>query len=178
MVGIDRKNENSSAEARDIPASCPSAIVAIDRDVPGNTADRIWHAPIQTACPRLISSMRQMRIGLPEAPAPAFSQIAFFASTTHITMPPSNSAAPMTYKLSRFLPMTLVSRYEGIAVTTKATRVSPRGCVSTVRSPRSPRGKVDSNFAIRSRKYTGRQRIAPNWITIEYIFQYPSESET
>ena len=29
------------AEARDIPATCPPAIVAIDRDVPGNTAERI-----------------------------------------------------------------------------------------------------------------------------------------
>src|SRR6516165_9364192 len=42
IVGIDRKNENSRAAARDIP---------------GNTADRIWHAPIHTACPRLVSSM-------------------------------------------------------------------------------------------------------------------------
>src|ERR1700722_16586085 len=57
IVGMDRKNENSSADARDIPASCPAAIVDIERDVPGNTAERIWHAPIQTACPRLISSM-------------------------------------------------------------------------------------------------------------------------
>src|SRR5215470_1471308 len=49
IVGMDRKNENSSADARDIPASCPAAIVDIDREVPGNTADRIWHAPIHTA---------------------------------------------------------------------------------------------------------------------------------
>src|SRR5206468_4545861 len=43
IVGIDRKNENSSADARVIPAICPAAIVDIDRDVPGNTAERIWH---------------------------------------------------------------------------------------------------------------------------------------
>ena len=60
MVGIDRKNENSNADARDIPATCPAAMVDIDRDVPGNTADRIWHAPIQIAWPRLIVSMLQV----------------------------------------------------------------------------------------------------------------------
>src|SRR5664279_4752472 len=60
IVGIERKKENSSAEARDIPANCPPAIVDIDRDVPGNTADSIWQAPIQTDCPRLISSMCQV----------------------------------------------------------------------------------------------------------------------
>src|SRR5208283_725956 len=49
IVGIDRKNENSNADARDIPATWPPAIVAIDRDVPGNTADRIWQAPIHAA---------------------------------------------------------------------------------------------------------------------------------
>jgi len=41
MVGIERKNENSRAEARDIPAICPAAIVDIEREVPGNTAERI-----------------------------------------------------------------------------------------------------------------------------------------
>ena len=51
IVGMERKNENSSAAARDIPASCPPAIVDMEREVPGKTADRIWHAPIQTAWP-------------------------------------------------------------------------------------------------------------------------------
>src|SRR5271165_2609933 len=50
IVGIDKKKENSSADARDIPASWPPAIVDMDRDVPGNTADKIWQAPIHTAC--------------------------------------------------------------------------------------------------------------------------------
>src|SRR5258705_7966423 len=127
MVGIERKKENSSAAARDMPASCPPAIVAIDRDVPGKTADKIWHAPIHTAWAKLMSSMRHVRIGLPDAPAPAFSEVDFAASTTHITIPPSSSAAPITYRLSRFLPITFVSRKEGTAVTTKATMVSPSG---------------------------------------------------
>src|ERR1700747_3437772 len=60
MVGIERKKENSRAEARDIPASCPAAIVDMDREVPGKTADRIWHAPIQIDWPRLISSIFQV----------------------------------------------------------------------------------------------------------------------
>jgi hypothetical protein len=57
IVGIDKKNENSSADARDIPTTCPPAIVDIDREVPGNTADKIWHAPTHTACPKLMVSM-------------------------------------------------------------------------------------------------------------------------
>ena len=28
---------------------------------------------------------------------------------------------------------------------------------------------------MRLQKYTGRHAIAPSWITMEYIFQYPSE---
>src|ERR1019366_7135814 len=114
MVGIDRKNENSSAAARDIPASWPAAIVLIDRLVPGNTADKIWHAPIQIACQRVISSMnsvRYIRTGmLVIVPAPPLADLRFpccasavvsaskplaiglglpkIASTIHITIPP------------------------------------------------------------------------------------------
>src|ERR1700752_2989807 len=77
MVGIERKKENSRAEARDIPASCPAAIVDMEREVPGNTADRIWQAPIQSDCTRLISSILQVWIGVPAASGPAFSQGAF-----------------------------------------------------------------------------------------------------
>src|SRR5271165_2897892 len=57
MVGMDRKNENSSAEARDMPASCPPAMVDIERDVPGKTAEKIWQKPIQMDCPMLMSSI-------------------------------------------------------------------------------------------------------------------------
>src|SRR5881275_1588087 len=50
MVGIDKKNENSSAAGRDKPATCPAAMVDIDREVPGKTAESICAAPNQTAC--------------------------------------------------------------------------------------------------------------------------------
>src|SRR5258707_229735 len=60
MVGIERKNENSRADARDLPAICPPGMVDIDRDVPGKTAERIWQAPIQTAWPRLMASIFQV----------------------------------------------------------------------------------------------------------------------
>src|SRR5450755_1075969 len=96
IVGIDRKNENSSAAARDMPHSCPAAIVDMDRDVPGNTAERIWPAPIHSACAEPMSSIFQVWIGLPEAPGPAFSQGALRASTIHMTMPPISNDAPIT----------------------------------------------------------------------------------
>ena len=60
MVGIERKKENSSAAARDIPASCPPAMVDMERDVPGKTAEKIWQKPIQTACSRLMLSIFQV----------------------------------------------------------------------------------------------------------------------
>src|SRR6266403_1408828 len=88
IVGIDRKNENSRADARDIPTNCPAAIVDIERDVPGKTAERIWQAPIQMAWPPWMSSIFQVCIGDPAALGPAFSQGAFMASMIHITMPP------------------------------------------------------------------------------------------
>src|SRR3989442_517396 len=99
MVGKDTKNENSRAEARDIPAICPAAIVDMDRDTPGNTAERIWQAPIQIACPRLMASICQvcMRLFGPSGGAfrPAASDRALIASTIHITMPPISSELPM-----------------------------------------------------------------------------------
>ena len=50
IVGIETKKEKSKAAERDIPAICPAAIVAIEREVPGKTAaERIWHAPTQSA---------------------------------------------------------------------------------------------------------------------------------
>src|SRR5205085_6842198 len=50
MVGIETKNENSSAAERDSPALWPAAMVAIEREVPGKTAESVWQAPIQIAC--------------------------------------------------------------------------------------------------------------------------------
>src|ERR1019366_7750068 len=104
MVGMERKKENSSAAARDIPISCPAAIVDMEREVPGKTAERIWQAPIQMAWPPWMSSIFQVWIGEawmgelwmgePGARGPAFSQGAFLASMTHITMPPISSDAP------------------------------------------------------------------------------------
>ncbi len=43
-----------------MPASCPAAMVAMEREVPGNTAERIWQAPIQIAWPRLMASIFQV----------------------------------------------------------------------------------------------------------------------
>src|SRR3954470_7503139 len=114
MVGMERKNENSRAAARDMPASCPAAMVAIEREVPGKTAERIWQAPIHTAWPNDMSSIFQVRMGFLGAFGPDISHTAFMPSTIHITIPPTRREAPMTYKLSRFLPISLVSRKEGM----------------------------------------------------------------
>src|SRR5581483_1092147 len=125
IVGIERKKENSRAEARDIPAICPAAIVDMEREVPGNTPEKIWQKPIQMDCPRLISSIFQVRILLLPF-GPAASALACMASTIHITIPPMSKEYPMIVMSSRCLPMTFVSRNDGIAVTTKAiiTRLS------------------------------------------------------
>src|SRR5580704_5618626 len=92
MVGMERKNENSSAEALDIPASWPPAIVDIEREVPGNTPENIWQKPIHAACARLMSSIFQVWMRLPPADGPAASHFAFIASTIHITTPPISKA--------------------------------------------------------------------------------------
>src|SRR5438477_6595273 len=84
IVGIDRKKENSSAPERVSPAISPAAIVDIERDVPGKTADAIWAKPIQAACGRVISSMRSTR------------EWRQSASTNHMMMPPINKAQAMT----------------------------------------------------------------------------------
>src|SRR5262249_23285649 len=110
IVGMDTKNEKSSADERDMPAICPAAIVDMDREVPGKTADRIWHSPIHRACPSVMSSIFQVRIDEWGATGPAFSDLDFAASTTHMIKPPTSSDEPMTARLSRFFPMTLVSR--------------------------------------------------------------------
>src|ERR1700736_2693616 len=146
MVGMETKNENSRAAARDMPAIWPPAIVDMEREVPGNTAEKIWQNPIQIACARLISSIFQVWMRLPLAPGPAASDFEFKASTSHITIPPISSDQPMIKIFSRCLPITLVSKNDGIAVTTNATVVRPRGWVSAVRLPVSPRGNVERNL--------------------------------
>src|SRR6202140_4782174 len=111
IVGMERKKENSSAAALDMPAICPAVIVDIDREVPGKTPDNIWQAPTHIACPRLMLSIRHVWMGLfAPAASPAASDFAFIQSPSHITTPPTTSAVPITYKLSRFLPITLVSK--------------------------------------------------------------------
>jgi len=115
MVGMERKNENSRAASRDRPATCPAAIVHIEREVPGKTAERIWTAPIQIAAGRLIASIRMTR-GLTNS-----------VSTIHITIPPMSNASAMTSRFSRFFPISFVRRKAGTAVTTKAIATRLRG---------------------------------------------------
>ncbi len=54
---MERKKENSSAASRDMPATCPAAIVHMEREVPGKIAESTCTAPIQIAVGRFISSM-------------------------------------------------------------------------------------------------------------------------
>ena len=54
---MERKKENSSAASRDMPATWPAAIVHIEREVPGKTAERTWTAPIQIAVGSFVSSI-------------------------------------------------------------------------------------------------------------------------
>src|SRR3984893_6290294 len=137
-------------------------MVDMERDVPGNNPEKIWQKPIHIACARLIPSIFQVGMLLEGAPGPAASDLALAASTIHITTPPISSDQPMMGMLSRCLPITLVNRNEGMAVTTKAISTRLSGWLRMVRSPLSPRGNVESSFAIRPRKYTGRERMAPN----------------
>ena len=56
MVGMESRKLNSSAAGRDRPATWPDAMVDMEREVPGKTAERVWQSPIQMAWPRLMSS--------------------------------------------------------------------------------------------------------------------------
>src|SRR5439155_25192921 len=108
IVGIDRKNENSSAAGRDMPATWPAAIVDMEREVAGKTADRICAAPIQMACGKVISSMYVTRGRVK------------VASTIHMITPPMKSAQLITQRFSRFFPICFVNAHAGTAVTTNA----------------------------------------------------------
>src|SRR5258706_12510709 len=121
-------------------------MVDMERDVPGNTPEKIWQNPIQTACPRLMFSIFQVWMRPPPADGPAASDLAFMASTIHMMTPPINKDQPMMYKFSRCLPMTLVSRNEGMAVATNAILTSSRGWGMCRRSPRPTRGKGGGNM--------------------------------
>ncbi len=74
------------------------------------------------------------------------------ASTIHMITPPMRMAHAMTDRLSRFWPICFFSSHDGMAVMTKAMSVRLKGWVRTVRSPRSPRGNEERNFAILARK--------------------------
>src|SRR5213082_3486910 len=125
MVGIERKNENSSAAERDKRANWPAEMVDMEREVPGKTAERIWQAPIQIACGRRICSMRSMRTRRNSLSRE--SELLNKASISHIATPPAISAQAIRERFSRCLPMTLVSSQEGTAVTTKAIMVKVSG---------------------------------------------------
>src|SRR5437867_1904183 len=140
IVGIERKKENSSAAGRDMPAISPAAMVDIEREVPGKTAERICAAPIQTACGRVISSMCVVRDRRKTA------------STIHMMIPPMRSARAITQRFSRFLPICFARAHAGTAVTTNAINVRLNGCVKIVRLPRSPFGKVETNCTMRCQK--------------------------
>ena len=50
MVGMPTRKANSVAAGRSVsPTSIAAKIVAAEREVPGNTAARIWQAPTQKA---------------------------------------------------------------------------------------------------------------------------------
>src|SRR5580698_1177183 len=83
-----------------MPTICPAAIVDMDREVPGKTAESTWHRPIQIACPSDICST-WLVCGSPRV---------LQESTAHITMPPISSDQAITVRLSRCLPIVLVSK--------------------------------------------------------------------
>src|SRR4029079_8669967 len=86
IVAIESRKLNSKAEGRSIPTSCPAAIVAIDRDVPGKIADSDWHIPIHIYCTSPISSTCTV-VG---------SNREDLASMTHITTPPISRVHAIT----------------------------------------------------------------------------------
>ena len=86
-------------------------------------------------------------------------------------MPPISMAQAITARLPRCLSLHLCSSSEGTEVTAKAISVSEMGCVSQVRVPFSPLGKVRMKPTMRPRNSRTSAAIAPNWITIVYIFQ-------
>jgi hypothetical protein len=47
MVGMETRKLNSSAAERVMRTSWPAAMVDMERDVPGKTAEVTWQRPIQ-----------------------------------------------------------------------------------------------------------------------------------
>ena len=77
----------------------------------------------------------------------------------------------MTFRLPRFFSLHLCSSRAGAEVNTNATKVKEIGWFHQVRSLFSPVGKVRMKSTIRLRNSSISAKIAPNWITIVYIFQ-------
>ncbi len=152
IVGIERKNENSRAEARDIPASCPAAMVDIERDVPGKTADRIWHAPIQIG----LAEAHVFHVpGVDAASGSALS--GGFRLRVHRVDDPHDDAADQQRGAHDFQALQMLAddfgqQKRGNRRDHEGDGVRLNGCVRMVRSPRSPLGNVERNFAMRSRK--------------------------
>ena len=152
IVGIERKKENSSADARDIPAICPAAIVDIDREVPGKTAERIWQAPIQMDWPSDMSSMCQVWMRLYGAPGPAFSDVAFIASTNPHYDPADDQAhaddvEALEMLADNFRQQKSGERGDEESDDHEAERMREDGAVAALAC-----GNVERNFAMRSRK--------------------------
>jgi len=135
---------------RDSPASSPAAIVAIERDVPGNTGASVWHIPTHNACPNVIVSTS------PDGRCP------YIASTAHIIIPPTMNEVPMITRLSRCFPMIFSESSASADVHANAYNVRLSGWFRNVRSPRTPFGKDVRNSMIRRRNRIGRHRIAPS----------------
>src|SRR5438067_10992702 len=119
-------------------------MVDIEREVPGKTAERIWQAPIQTACGRVICSMRSVRTR--RNALTSLLELLNSLSMSHMAMPPAISAQPMMNRFSRCLPMSLVSSQAGMAVTTKEVNVDVSGGLADVGSSPSPLGRVAKDF--------------------------------
>ncbi len=73
------RNENSAAAGREVmPASMAAKMVAAEREVPGNTAARIWPRPTQNATLQVRASLGGCRFA--------------YASMAKIATPPRISA--------------------------------------------------------------------------------------
>ena len=62
MVGMPTRKANSVAAGRSVrPTSMAAKMVEAEREVPGNTAARIWHSPTQTATFQVTTSLTGWR---------------------------------------------------------------------------------------------------------------------
>jgi hypothetical protein len=85
MVGMETRKLNSRAAGRSRLTNWPAAMVDMEREVPGKTAESVWQRPIQMAWGRDICSTSWVLASRWEAQT----------STAHMTMPPMSSARAM-----------------------------------------------------------------------------------